>query len=65
MTSTEAPEGVAVLTDRDGVTVVLKQSDRLEVLATNAIDDNVDASPALVGRQLFLRGERFLWCIEE
>ena len=60
-----AAAGRIYLTDRDGVTAVLKQSDRLELLAMNALEDNVDASPAPVGRQLFLRGERFLWCIEE
>src|SRR5262249_20751208 len=54
-----AAAGRIYLTDRDGTTVVLKQGDRLEVLATNAIGDPVDASPVLVGRQLFLRGERF------
>ena len=53
------------LVDRDGTTVVLRAGDRMEVLATNAIDDPVDASPALVGRHLFLRGEHYLWCIEE
>jgi outer membrane protein assembly factor BamB len=57
--------GRIYLTDRGGLTLVLKQSDRLEVLASNAIDDPVDASPALAGKQLFLRGERFLYCIEE
>jgi outer membrane protein assembly factor BamB len=60
-----AAAGRVYLTDRDGTTLVLRAGDRMEVLATNAIDDHVDASPALVGRQLFLRGERYLWCIDE
>ena len=60
-----AAAGRIYLTDRDGITLVLKASDRLDVLATNGIGDRVDASPALAGRQLFLRGERYLWCIEE
>jgi outer membrane protein assembly factor BamB len=51
--------------DRDGTTVVVKQADRFEVLATNRLDDPTDASPVAVGRQLFLRGEKFLYCIEE
>ena len=38
---------------------------RLEVLATNKLDDPIDASPVAVGKQLFLRGEKFLYCIEE
>jgi outer membrane protein assembly factor BamB len=63
--SPAAAAGRIYLTDRDGTTVVLKQSDRLEVLATNPLDDRVAASPVLVGRQLFLRGEKYLYCIEE
>jgi outer membrane protein assembly factor BamB len=59
-----AAAGRIYLVDREGTTVVLKQADRLEVLASNPLDDRVDASPALVGRQLFLRGEKFLYCIE-
>jgi hypothetical protein len=43
---------------------VLKQSDKLEVLATNPLDDPVDASPVVVGKQLFLRGAKYLYCIE-
>jgi outer membrane protein assembly factor BamB len=60
-----AAAGRIYLTDRDGITLVLKAGDRLEVLATNGIGDRVDASPALAGRQLFLRGEHYLWCIED
>lgn len=56
--------GRVYFTDRDGVTVVLKPGPRLDVLATNRLDDPVDASPVAVGKQLFLRGERFLYCIE-
>ena len=51
--------------DRDGATVVIKQSDQLEVLATNKLGEPVDASPALAGKQMFLRGEKHLWCIRE
>ena len=49
---------------RDGTTVVLKAGDAAEVLATNRLDDAIDASPALAGKQLFLRGEKYLYCIE-
>jgi len=37
---------------------------QVEVLATNRLDDPIDASPVAVGRQLFLRGERYLYCVE-
>ena len=59
-----AAAGRIYLVDRAGTTLVLRQSDRLEVLATNRLDDPIDASPVAVGRQLFLRGERYLYCIE-
>jgi outer membrane protein assembly factor BamB len=56
--------GKVYLVDRDGTTLVLKAGDKLEVLATNRLDDAIDASPAVVGKQLFLRGEKHLYCIE-
>ena len=59
-----AAGGRIYLVDRDGVTLVLKQSTKVEVLATNELDDTIDASPAVVGRQLFLRGHKYLYCIE-
>lgn len=59
-----AAAGRIYLVDRDGTTQVIRQSDRLEVLATNRLDDPIDASPAVVGRQLFLRGAKYLYCIE-
>jgi outer membrane protein assembly factor BamB len=59
-----AAAGRVYLVDRDGTTLVIRHADRLEVLATNRLDDPIDASPAVVGRQLFLRGEKYLYCIE-
>jgi hypothetical protein len=50
--------------DREGTTVVLTRSDKPEVLAINRLADPIDASPAVVGKQLFLRGEKYLYCIE-
>src|SRR5262249_28606899 len=50
-------------TGRDGTVVVIKRSDKLEVLATNGLGEGIDASPALVGNELFLRGEKHLYCI--
>ena len=57
--------GRVYLAGRNGVTVVLKQSDKLEVLATNRLDEKFDASPAAVGKDLFLRGHDYLYCITE
>jgi outer membrane protein assembly factor BamB len=59
-----AAAGRVYLVDRDGTTLVLKAGDKLDILATNRLDDAIDASPAVVGKQLFLRGEKYLYCIE-
>lgn len=57
--------GRVYITGRNGTTMVLNRSSKLSVLATNQLDDRFDASPALAGKQLFLRGARHLYCIEE
>jgi len=57
--------GRIYITDRDGTTLVLKAGDKLDVLATNRLGDPIDASPVIVGKQLFLRGEKYLYCIED
>jgi outer membrane protein assembly factor BamB len=57
--------GHVYITGRNGTTLVLRRANELEVVATNQLDDRVDASPALAGNQLFLRGSRFLYCIAQ
>jgi outer membrane protein assembly factor BamB len=56
--------GRIYITGRDGTTMVLKQSDQLDVLSVNRLKDPIDASPVAVGKQLFLRGTKYLYCIE-
>ena len=60
-----AAAGRVYFVDRSGTTVVLKAGDAVEVLAVNKLDDPIDASPVAVGKQLYLRGEKYLYCIEE
>ncbi len=55
--------GRVYLAGRNGTSLVIKHSDTLEVLATNKLDDQFDASPAIVGRELFLRGHDHLYCL--
>jgi outer membrane protein assembly factor BamB len=55
--------GRIYLTDRDGNTVVVRHGADMEVLATNVLDDGFDASAAIVGDELYLRGQRNLYCI--
>lgn len=61
-----AADGRIYLTARNGVVQVIKAGgDKVEVLATNTLNDRLDASPAIVGKQLFLRGQEHVYCIEE
>jgi outer membrane protein assembly factor BamB len=53
------------LAGRNGTSVVLKHSDQFEILATNKLQEKFDASPAVVGKELFLRGHEYLYCLAE
>jgi outer membrane protein assembly factor BamB len=55
--------GRVYLVGRDGSTVVLTKAAQLEVLARNKLDDGFDASPALAGADIFLRGRAHLYCL--
>jgi outer membrane protein assembly factor BamB len=57
--------GRVYLVARNGVTIVIKDADKLETLATNRLEESFDASPAIVGRELFLRGHEYMYCIAE
>jgi outer membrane protein assembly factor BamB len=59
-----AAGGHVYLTGRSGTTVVIKDSDELNVISTNSVGEGVDATPAPVDNQLFIRGEKHLFCIE-
>ena len=53
------------IVDRSGNTVVIRHGSSHNVLALNHLNDSFSASPAIVGRELYLRGEQFLYCIAE
>lgn len=55
--------GRVYIAGRNGTVSVLKDSAKLEVLATNELDEKFDCSPAVVGKQMFLRGKEHLYCI--
>jgi outer membrane protein assembly factor BamB len=57
--------GRVYLVGRNGTTAVIKNADAIDVLATNVLDDRIDASPAVVGKEIFLRGHQHLYCIAE
>jgi outer membrane protein assembly factor BamB len=61
-----SPVGAAgriYITGRDGTTVVLRHDRTNDTVAVNRLDDVFSASAALVDKELYLRGERFLYCI--
>jgi outer membrane protein assembly factor BamB len=63
-----SPVGAAnriYITDRGGTTIVLRHDRENAPLALNHLDDSFSASAALADRELYLRGERFLYCIAE
>ena len=58
--------GRIYVTSRDGVTQVMSHSEQVpKMLALNRLDDTFSASAAFADRELFLRGEHFLYCIAE
>ena len=58
-----AADGKIFVLGQDGSAAVLKHGPAYEVIATNKLDDRFDASPALAGSELYLRGYRYLYCV--
>lgn len=57
--------GRIYIADRKGAVAVLQAGPALEVLAVNRLDETFNASPAIVGSELYLRGSNYLYCISE
>jgi len=58
--------GKLYLASEDGDVIILKMGEKMEVLATNRLDDQVFiASPIIVGGEIFLRSQNHLYCISE
>lgn len=64
-----SPVGAAgriYITDREGATLVLSHNDkRPTLLGHNHLSDSFNATAALVGDEIYLRGTRYLYCIRE
>ena len=60
-----AAAGRIYVTDLDGTTIVLSRGEIPRNLALNHLSEPVSASPAIAGKQMFLRGEKHLYCLEE
>ncbi|MDE0013098.1 MAG: PQQ-binding-like beta-propeller repeat protein [Candidatus Poribacteria bacterium] len=50
---------------RNGGVNVVQQGPEFKILAENSLDDSFNASPAIVGNELYLRGGGHLYCIAE
>lgn len=57
--------GRVYIAGRNGATAVLAAGPELKVLAVNRLDDGFEASPAIVGREIYLRGRRHLYALAE
>ena len=42
-----------------------KKAETVQVLATNRLAEQVSSSPALAGKELFIRGNKSVYCIAE
>lgn len=60
-----AADGRIYVAGRDGAIVVLRHGPPFDALAVNRLDDGFDASPAIVGNELYLRGRRYLYKIAD
>ena len=57
--------GFVYVMGRNGMCYVLKDGTEFQVVSRNQLDDNFDASPAIAGNELYLRGLKSLYCIAE
>ncbi|MEZ5071243.1 MAG: PQQ-binding-like beta-propeller repeat protein [Bacteroidales bacterium] len=48
-----------------GTSCVVKLGPTYELLSTNTLDDSFYASPVALGKELYLKGDHFLYCIAE
>jgi outer membrane protein assembly factor BamB len=60
-----AANGKVYLTSRQGVIVVIDDAETLNIVATNRLEEGVDATPAIAGRALYVRGLEHLYCFTE
>jgi len=48
---------------REGATVIIISADQFEIVTTNTLDTTLDASPVVIGDELYLRGNNRMYCI--
>jgi outer membrane protein assembly factor BamB len=57
--------GRVYVAGREGATAVLEAGRTFKLLATNTLEDGFDASPLAVDKELYLRGQKYLYRISE
>ena len=57
--------GKVYVMSRNGVMLVIKSDGDYALVAANQLEDSFSASPAIIEDELFLRGERHLYCVSE
>jgi outer membrane protein assembly factor BamB len=60
-----AGAGMVYFTAKEGIVRVVRSSAAFELLAENDLGEMLVASPALSNGQIFLRGDKHLYCIQE
>jgi outer membrane protein assembly factor BamB len=55
--------GHVYISDREGHTLVIRHGREFEVIAENTLDDGFDASLAVAGDEIYMRGHENLYCI--
>jgi outer membrane protein assembly factor BamB len=53
------------VTGRNGTFYVVKDNPQFEIMARNKLEDEFEASPIVIGTDMFLRGYNHLYCITE
>ena len=59
------PEVCVYFCADDGVTKILQPGPEPELVAENTLGENIYASPAFSRGELFIRGQRHLFCIAD
>ena len=60
-----AAAGHMYVTDLEGSTIVVSSGELPRPVSLNHLSEPISASAAIAGRQLFLRGEKHLYCVAE
>jgi outer membrane protein assembly factor BamB len=58
-------DGKLYVVNEKGTTSVIQLGDQPKVLANNKIDDTILATPAIAGGAIYLRSDKYLYCIGE